>query len=279
MRTLVLGLLLVGSAALGCGADDPARHPKLGADDPMADALERAASYFARKVLKGDQAWMARQGAWILGGEFDAWGDALFVETRVISGSQSGTNRLSRDRYSPLPPLPAPDVQPVPDPIYHLSRAEFRSIGRTMALSTTCPRLEGRNLEVLRGLVRKPGRSYVVTHQLWALITGYHLGCFDQATLDELRPVLATVVLRELLADTKMNDLTAERMAMLAYAGVVDWIPERLFELALATQDPSGAWMRHQVDIGPHASSSVMHASTLAFYALAARWAATRRDE
>lgn len=280
MRALLIGLLLACTAVVSaaCGGDDPARRPELGGDDPTADALERAAAYFSRKVLKGDQVWMARQGAWLLGGEFDTWGEALFVEERVLGGSQARLVPLSMIRYPVLPPLPVPDVQAVPDPIYRLSRREVGEIRKVMGLSTLCPDLDAANRKVLYKLMRKPGRSYVVTHQLWALITGYHRDCVDRAMLDELRPVLSEVVLRELLADTEMNDLTAERMAMLSYAGLVSWIPQRFFDLALATQDPSGAWIRHQVDIGPHATSSVMHASTLAFYAVASGWVHARGE-
>lgn len=253
----------------GCGRDVTAApsHPD---DDALAVALERSAAYFSHQVLVGDQVWMAKQGAWLLGGEFEAWAQALFVEPRVLSGTSRRLVGLG-DRTDPWPPpLPVPDVEAVPDPVYRLSERDMNEIRHMMDLSTQCPDLSPAQRRRLLASIEHPGRSYVVTHQLWALVTGHHLGCVDERTFDRLRPTLATVVYAELLADTHFNDLMAERMAMLSYAGLASWVPEPAVELGLATQHPSGVWLRHQVDIGPFATSNVMHASTLAFYALAA---------
>ena len=240
----------------------------------MALALERSAATFSRKVLVGDQTWMARQGGWRLGGEFEPWASALFVEERALGPVSRRLVHIAERRDPLPPPLAVPDVPPVEDPVYRLSQLEMERIQAMMDLSSRCDQLPGEKLDKLMRLIDPPGRSYVVTHQLWALVTAYHLACVDQPTFDRLRPRLATIVYAELLADTAFNDLMAERMAMLAYAGLVSWIPPEATQLALDTQHPSGVWLRHQVDIGPFATSNVMHMSTLAFYALASVWMA-----
>lgn len=260
----------------GCGRD-PIATPDHPSDDELAVALERSAAYFSHQVLVGDQVWMAKQGAWLLGGEFEPWARALFVERRVLRGTGLRLVDLG-DRVDPRPtPLPVPDVEPVPDPIYRLSDREMNEIRAMMDLSSRCRELGDAGRERLLAEISRPGRSYVVTHQLWALTTSHHQGCVDATTFERLRPVLATSVYRELVADTAFNDLMAERMAMLSYAGLASWVPDAAVDLALATQHPSGVWLRHQVDIGPFATSNVMHMSTLAFYALAA--AQVHREE
>lgn len=270
--------LAVGVLAGGCGAS-PSSNPHLNTSSALGPALERAAAYFSRQVLRGDEVWMARQGGWLLGGEFEDWSRALFVESRVLSGSQFRLVDLSLTPIPPLsPPLAVPESGPVRSQVHHISRKEMRNIHEIMALSTACRKLSSPQREKLHSLLDEPGRGYVVTHQLWGLITAHHEGCLESEGIEHRRAPLATAVYRELLADPGFDDLTAERMAMLSYGGLSHWIPQDVIERALTTQDESGPWIRHQVDIGPHASSTVMHMSTLAFYGLAAIHVAESED-
>jgi hypothetical protein len=267
----VLLAMVCGLALAACGGH-PDANPTLHEDARMAIALDRAASYTSTKVLRGDEVWMAKQGAWLLGGEFEPWADQIFVDKRVLQGQNRRIVPLAEEPNPWPEALPVPEVDAVPDPIYRMNAGELARIRKMMDLSIDCRKINERQKKQLLKLIERPGRSYVVTHQLWALVTSLHDGCVDRATFDRLRPKLATAIYAELLADTVFHDLMAERMAMLCYAGLVSWIPDSAFEVALETQDPTGGWIYHHVDIGPHATSTVMHMSTLAFYALASKW-------
>jgi hypothetical protein len=268
---MVFALMLLSGLA-GCGQPQAAA-PSLRSEAPLANGIERAAAYFSGKALVGDEAWMAKQGAWRLGGEFEAWADQLFIEERRLSGNQLRLLRLAEDRHELPEPLPVPDVGPEQDPSDRLSARDMKHIAETMRRASRCTKLSRSERDAFLADLERPGRSYVVTHQLWALVTGLHRGCIERRDFDRLRPVLATPVYRELLADTRFHDAMAERMAMLCYAGLASWVPADAIAMALASQDPSGAWIKHQVDIGPYATTKVLHASTLAFYALASVWA------
>jgi hypothetical protein len=269
---------LLALALLACSAQESAPSlpsaPVIRSDDPVARALGRAAFYLGRKPVRGDQIWLLTQAARLLGGEFPDWAGSL----PTVSAAAEHSNlegRLARLRDlapRPLMPLPVPQHPPVTRRV-ELSDDDLARFLRVMELSFSCSEHDrGRRGELLADL-REPGTSYLLTHQLWAAVTAYHLGCIEAAELDPLREKLGLRVLAELLADERITDLSVERMAMLCYAGLVGWIPADQRAMLLRDQVPWGSW--GEVPVAAHANllGPEGHTAALGFYVLAHLWA------
>ncbi len=88
-----------------------------------------------------------------------------------------------------------------------------------------------------------------------------------------MRTDVAAEVLRGLMGDDRFTDLTAERMAVLAMAGLTSWIPDAAVARAIATQNRDGSWPKVQV-YGEHSYVTVEpdHQAAMTLFALGNVW-------
>jgi hypothetical protein len=270
---------LVALVLLACSAQEgePAAvaTPVLGSDDPVARAIGHAAFYLGRSPARGDQFWLLTQSARLLGGEFPRWVESLGTVSAAVDDSNLEGRLAALRQLEPRPllPLPVPHPAPQPTPRLELSDHDVQRFVSTMQIALSCREHGLAAREGLLAGLREPGTSYLLTHQLWAAVTAYHLGCIELGELDPLRESLARRVLAELLPDTRITDLSVERMAMLCYAGLVGWIPPDKRSLLLRDQTPWGSWGEVPVDAHPSLRGPERHTAALGFYVLAHLWA------
>jgi hypothetical protein len=252
----------------------------------MRPALERAAAYLGRTELRGDDTWIATQGAIKLGPDFRTWAETLNVNPVVEAdvqrdplGSRTGAGtegHLWSLRWLPeavQPALPHPDdglAQPVATA---LSDEDLSAILRVMAHPVVCSRLSDADRQAWVGELSLPAQSYLLTHQLLALMIGRNQGCLDDATVEPLRRELATRLWLEQAADRSgIHDLSIERMAILCYAQVCEWIPSAWVNDLIGAQQPSGSWGELNPGVHDRVIARPEHTAALAFYVLAAVW-------
>jgi hypothetical protein len=259
------------------------RAPSLHSDEPLAIAIDRAAAFVGTRPMLMDAYWLAKRAGHLLGGEFVAWANHLEYQDQTdefrtagmvpeaVSGFLASAERAAfrfplLQRPAALTPIPTRAQMTIEE-----VDATFSVTVRGMNCFAGC---EPANVDALLAEIREPGTDYVVTHQLWALLLAYENRCILSAQeFEALGTVLATEVLRGLMGDDRFTDLTAERMALLALAGLTSWIPDAVVARAIATQNPDGSWPRIHV-YGEHSPVSLVpeHQAALALFALVNVW-------
>jgi hypothetical protein len=252
-------------------------------------AIESAAAYLGSVTLRGDDAWIATQGARKLGPEFRLWAETLGVDSAVeadfardpLSGGSSGAGaegHLWSLRWldeTPLPPLPLPMV-PAPRTVStRMTDADILVILRMMSQAVACNRLGEADRQAWVTQLQAEAQGYVLTHQLIALLLGLHQGCIDTETAAPARALLAGRLWAEHHLDRSgINDLSIERLAVLCYAQVCDWITDDWFAELLRAQQPSGSWGTNlDANVHPRVVAREEHGAAIAFYVLASVWA------
>jgi hypothetical protein len=123
--------------------------------------------------------------------------------------------------------------------------------------------------------VREAGHGYVLTHQLFALVLAANQRCLDGPAVESLRRTLAEATWREQAADgPRVHDLAFERMAVLCYAQVCDWLEPSWIAAVIREQGPSGSWGERDLHVNRNASAGESHTAALGFYVLAKTWSA-----
>lgn len=253
----------------------------------LRSAIEANARYLAHIELRGDDAWIATQGASKLGPRFKTWAETLTVNPIVAADAQrdplasrtgGGTEgHLWQLRWLPEPaaaPLAPPDVDHVPPVSTALTEEDLFAILRIMAYAVVCPRLGDAERERWLDELRTEAHSYLLTHQLLSLMLGRNQGCLDDAVVEPLRQEMATRLWLEHAADSSgVHDLSIERLAVLCYAQVCNWVRPEWVEQVLAEQDPSGSWGERNPGVHERVVARPEHTAALAFYVLAAVWA------
>jgi hypothetical protein len=282
---LVLVAVLV---IAGCGSDGSADDEATGSGrtqsapaTTVASALERSAGYFDAHPPRGDVGFLIGQGSLHLPAAFQRWSDAMEPDPAVTQAMADPTAAqyleailwLQRGRpHHQWGPLAPPSVAPSPTPST-LSDDELAGVQDVMDKALRCEDLDAEQRQAWLTSLATPSHSYLLTHQLLSLVWGRVSGCLGDAEADPLRNTLATAVYAELLADaTKVNDLSLERMAMLCYADLCDWVNDEQIQAVVAGQDPDGGWGDGSVPIHPDAFVPPEHTAGLGFYVLAMKW-------
>lgn len=252
--------------------------------DEMRAAIEKVAAYFGRREMRGDEGWVVVQAATALGPEFAAWAATrLTVSPSVQEPPDAGPTDIgaAEARFwglrklgeKSVPPLGVPQTGPVTPPATEVTDADLESIVRLMTKAISCRRAPpSRRGEILADTL-EPGHSYVLTHQLLALMLAYNQGCLDASAVEGRRRKLAEAAWREQSADTaQVNDLAFERMAALSYAQLGAWIDPSWVDAIVRVQEPSGDWGNRDLHVHARASATESHTAALAFYILARTW-------
>jgi hypothetical protein len=271
------GLLLVATlvgAACGSDGDSDARS---GAPS-ITGALERTATYFDARRPRGDVGFLIGQASVRLSPEFVRWSDAMQPDPQVTRAMADPTSVpyleammwLDRGRpHRPWRSLPPPSVEPESLPTT-LSDQELASVTQVVAMGLRCEQLDATKRQQWLTFLATPNHSYLLTHQLLSLVWARDSGCLSDAEADPLRTTLATALYAELRADrTTVNDLSLERMAMLCYADLCNWVGDRQTTAVLARQHADGSWGDGSVPINARASVPPEHTAGLGFYVLA----------
>jgi hypothetical protein len=154
-----------------------------------------------------------------------------------------------------------------------LTDDELTGVQDVMGQALRCEDLDAAGRQAWLDSLATPSHSYLLTHQLLSLVWGRTSGCLDDAEANPLRESLATAVYAELLADGyTVNDLTLERMAMLCYADLCDWVSDRQAKAVASAQHSDGSWGDGSVPIHPDAFVPPEHTAGLGFYVLAMKW-------
>jgi len=253
----------------------------------LRDAIQRTAAFLTKVELRGDDAWIATQGALKLGPEFRIWAETLRVAPVVQadqqrdpladtagSGVEGNLWALRWLAESPLAELAPPALPPESPAHTALSEEEIFSIIRTMAHTVACHRLGDAGREQWLEELRADSNSYVLTHQLISLVLGWHQGCIDAATAEPLREQLATRVRIEQAMDRRViTDLSIERLAALCYAQLCSWIDDEWLDELLWAQQASGSWGDQlNANVHPRVVAREEHGAAMAFYVLASVW-------
>jgi hypothetical protein len=288
---LVVVLLRSGAGPFGRGGPrSPAHAPSLHSSDRLAVTIDRAAAFLSTRPLTADSYWLARRAGFVLAGEFLAWGDALTLLQDQVEGLvRTGYRAESVIAWLENPAVAGAPLRRLPQPVGLPSLATARAMSAREVQRTIDVTLKGFNnlpacapedLQALLAELRKPATGYVLTHQLFALMLPHHHGCtVSPSDFEALRELLAVQVLRELLGDERFTDLTAERMAVLALAGLSHWIPEQTIAKAIATQGRDGSWPAIPVFEGPSfVEVEKGHQGALALFGLAEVWKERERS-
>jgi hypothetical protein len=237
--------------------------------DRLIFAIDQAARFLEHHPLRGDQAWLIKQGAARLGSTRVAWANALPLDAVVLAHATQDPKShpaaveglLARFGNLPprtLPPLPVPVLTPMP---LLTDRVENEEGARIVELMTTAVVSPADSLDETPwpGLLEPAASGYLLTHQLIALMLAHQRGCVSSESAAHWRKPLAECVLAEQLACARViTDLAVERMAALCMAGLCDWIPRDDLNALLLAQQASGAWGSHgpsnlrHVDWEPH---------------------------
>jgi hypothetical protein len=295
VRTWVIVPLLAATGvallayALFSWSANPSRNPR-----HLRHAIEQAAVYLSSVEVRGDDAWVATQGAAKLGPEFRLWAETLQVTPLVLadrerdpltSGAGAGVEgNLWTLRWlaeTPLPALTMPELPPGYVAQTALSDADILSILQTKAYAVACHRLGDTDREAWLQDLSQERNSYVLTHQLIALVLGRHQGCIDAATTASIREGLATRLWFEQATDRGgFTDLSIERLAALCYAQLCPWIRDEWLNEMIDEQQPSGSWGDElNPNVHPRVIAREEHGAALAFYVLASVWSERFADQ
>jgi hypothetical protein len=221
------------------------------------------------------------QGSLNLSPEFERWSESLEPDPAVTQAMQDPAALqyleaiLWKERGRPHPswePLAPPSVEPSSAPTT-LTDDELMGVQDVMGQALRCEDLDAAERQAWLDSLATPSHSYLLTHQLLSLVWGHISGCLGDDEANPLRTSLATAVYAELLADgNTVNDLTLERMAMLCYADLCDWVNDEQTQAVVAGQDPDGGWGDGSVPIHPDAFVPPEHTAGLGFYVLAMKW-------
>jgi hypothetical protein len=251
---------------------------------PVRGAIERVSAYFDRREVRGDEGWLVVHAAAALGSEFGAWATARVqlspsvtapadAGLRDVAGAEARFWGLRALPPRALPPLPTPPDAPGEPVTATLSDADVTRIVRLMTGALACTKLPASARDELLADARDPATSYLLTHQLLALMLAYDQGCLDAAAVDGSRRRLAEALWREQVADgARVHDLALERMAALCYAELCGWIAPPWIDAVVRAQDASGRWGDGDLHVNPGASATESHTAALGFYTLAAVW-------
>ena len=253
----------------------------------LVSAIERSAAYFEGKPVHGDQAHLLIVAAALLSKEFQTWAAGLApleivledaqYDPEAFNGQRGVEGRLWAERSIPRRPW-APLAKPADLPPLHsaiwLTDQSLRDLYVLMNRIFAC---RGRGADAQRDLVEalsRPGRGYVLSHQLVGAGWARDRGCLPDTKADALRASLAPLVYRELLADEgAVHDLSVERMAVLCYTGLCGWLTAAHVQSLVVKQLPDGSWGELPVEVHRAASFPPGHTAALAFLVLATRWA------
>ena len=288
VRTLVFALSLGCSAcsdSCGCArsaatssAATPAPTPAPSLGARIALALDKVTHYLEQQKLRGDQAWLIAKAAAALGKDRAAWAAKLPLDPSVVeaakrdpkqdlSAIEGAMAHLGRLPSQPLPPLAAPKVEPKTGLSRRFETADGEHVIELMRSAIVCDA----NVDDAAWDPRllSLGQGYLLTHQLLSVTLAYERGCVSRERALHWRQLLAAPLLAEVLGrKDPLDDLAIERLAVLCYAGLCDWIPRADIEALLAQQGPTGTWGSH----GPENMSNIdweAHTAALGFYTLA----------
>lgn len=253
----------------------------------MRRAIETAAAYLTFTPVRGDDAWIATQAAVKLGPEFRVWAETLDVNPAVetdltrdplatsmghgVEGHLWSLRWLDQPR---LPPLPVPEVPARYAVSATMSEEDIFALIRIMAQAVVCHRLGAADIDAWLDELRRETHGYLLTHQLIALLLGWHQGCLDETTAAPLREILATRLWLEQEMDRRgVDDLSIERLAILCYAQVCDWLRDEWIDALIRAQQPSGSWGTEiNANVNERVTAREEHAAAIAFYVLASVW-------
>ena len=270
----------------GCTSDgeraEPKRKRSTVEDVPtLTTALERTARYFDARPPRGDVGFLIGQASLRLSPGFRRWADDMEPDPQVSKAMEDPASLryieailwLERDRPPhSWPSAPRAPTEPRSTPS-ELSDQELSGVTEVMSLGLRCDQLDATQRQTWLGLLGTPSHSYLLTHQLLSLVWGRRSGCLDDAEATPLRASLASALAAELLADdVAVNDLSLERMAMLCYADLCDWVSDRQTEAVVSAQHPDGSWGDGSVPIHANAFVPPQHTAGLGFYVLAMKW-------
>jgi hypothetical protein len=277
-RLRPLLLVLVALLAACSSTDDAAQHTSSAS---ITTAIARTARYFDTRPPRGDVGFLIGQASLRLSPAFVRWSDAMRPDPQVTKAMADpsalpyleallwqGRGRQHR----PWRTLPVPALPPVSKPST-LSDDELTNVTKVMGMALKCEQLDAAQRQQWLALLATPSHSYLLTHQLLSLVWGRNAGCLTDVEADPMRTTLATALDGELRADgDKVNDLSLERMAMLCYADLCNWVSRRQTNAVLAAQHSDGSWGDGSVPINRNAFVPPDHTAGLGFYVLAMKW-------
>jgi hypothetical protein len=284
MRLSRLGLCI----AIACVACEPCDAD--GGAEPNAvrvsAAVRRAGVYLGGRALYADAAWLSFRGARLLGHDWDGWASRLVVRPDILADAH--LDPLGRDDFRGIeatfwkgrtlagvqwPSLPRPSAMQPRRPSVAMEPQDLERLVPMLRGMLLCDRYDEATTRQWTALLRAPMTSYMATHQLLAVGSAHERGCM-QSEAQGLRRTLANQVFAELLGDEeRIDDLSVERMAVLAYVGLTSWLDARLIRALVRTQAADGSWGERSRPLPPGATAPgeqpPEHTAALAFYVLA----------
>jgi len=254
----------------------------------LRHAIEHAAAFLGRHEHGAEAAWIITQGAIALGPKFKAWAGKLKVDPAVSAAATPNSQpdftgaidaRMFALRWRAprsVPKLKKPAlVETDRAGARSFDLQELGSLAELLLLSAYCPTLKADQKTRLLQDLSRPTHGYALTKQLLGLMLAYNQGCLTTAVAEPLRARLATQLFQEAVADGDILDaLTLERLAMLCYARVCDWVDPQLITRLVGEQDTFGGWGPRDPRIFRGFVARESHTAALAFYVLAQTWAA-----
>ena len=294
----LLGIVLLVALAAPRHADaGPARTQTPGAGVPQRNAdgssarlrtaIERAAGYLGTHELQGDWAWFTTQAALLLGPKFKTWAGTLKVAPSLQAIATSGRRpetfpealeaRIWSLRWLPEHPAPRlsrPDATPVDGAeSRRFEEPEAMTIMAMLLAGVHCDTLSPKDRDGWLTLLSTPSHSYMLTNQLFSLMLAYNQGCLSARVIDPIRLRLATQLFAQLTGDSDtLDELTIERLAILCYARVGDWISPGSIARLVNEQQASGAWGARDPRLFRGYRLTEEQTASLAFYVLARAW-------
>ncbi len=285
--TLTVVAALVALLGAACSSDDTGTSADGGttktsqAPATLTTAIERSAGYFQERPPRGDVGFLIGQASMHLSPAFRRWSEAMQPDPAVTQAMKDpaalqyleATMWMQRgQQHQPWAPLAAPPVTPSSKPSA-LTDDELSGVTQVMSMALKCDQLNPTQRQQWLDRLSTPSHSYLLTHQLLSLVWGRNAGCLTDAEAAPLRTALATALYAELLADgTTVNDLSLERMAMLCYADLCDWVSDAQTDAVRTKQHADGSWGDGSVPIHPNAFVPPEHTAGLGFYVLAMKW-------
>jgi hypothetical protein len=255
--------------------------------DRLRTAIERAAGYLGTRQQSGNGAWFTTQAAILLSPKFKAWARTLKVSPSLVAVASSDSPKTFLEAAEAslwslrwLPERPAVQLpKPNPTPVDRAESRRFEESETMLVIvsqlaSATCHEFSPQKQHEWLAMLAWPAHSYSLTNQLLSLMLGYNNGCLTQRVTTPHRRRLATQVYAELIGDMDTLDaLAIERMALLSYARVGDWIAPGLIARLVGEQQPSGSWGARDPHVFKGYRATDEFTTALSFYVLARSWA------